>query len=150
MADTAGFGDLITIDPAGNEETIWSWMQDTPRRSNPLHVSLKPGSEGSPIPNKAYWLEVPPAQASEGTTVDAQIDRESNTITITGTGIESVTLYFNDQLVDLNRPVKFVCNGVESEQQIARNLSYALRLCDRGHNDPGRFYVAERRFDLAE
>lgn len=141
------FEDLVTIDPAGDEEAIWAWIQNNPRRSNPLHVSLRPGS---PIPNKVYWLEVPPQQSTGENRIDAVIDQETNTVTVTSQGIEQCTLYFNDQLLDLNRPVKFVCNGIESEQQIPRNLTNALRLCDRGHNDPGRFYVAQRNFDLAE
>jgi len=146
-AGAEGFGDLVHIEPAGDEAAIWAWIQENPRRANPAHVSLRPGS---PIPNKAYWLEVPPQQSSDENRVDAVIDREQNQITVTGEGIEQVTIYFNDQLVDLGRPVKFVCNGVESEQQIQRNLTNALRLCYGGQNDPGRFYVAFREFDLAE
>lgn len=136
-----------TIVPDATEADVWAWMQDHPRQGNPLHVTLRPGS---PIPNKAYWVQVPPVQGGEDTLVDVVVDRESNTVTVTGKGVESVTLYFNDQIVDLSKPVHVVCNGQASEHKIVRNLTVALDLITRGHNDPGRFYVAQKRFDLPQ
>ena len=136
-----------TIQGDADEAAVLAWVLATPRAANPLSVSLRPGT---PIPNKAYWLEVPRTETTPETLVKADIDRETNTVTVAGTGVDSVTLYFNDQLLDLSKPVHVVCNGVSSEHQLSRNLATALDLMYRGTNDPGRFYVAVRTFDLKE
>ena len=70
-------------------------MQEHPRAANPARVTLVPGS---PIPNKAYWVEIPPIDAEGGASITAEADRESNTVTVTANGVDTVTLYFNDKL----------------------------------------------------
>ena len=82
-------------------------------------------------------------------TITAEADRASNTITITGEGVESVMIYFNDELVDLDKPVKIVLNGREREDVIPRSLDDLLALIVRGTSDSGKIYVARRSYDLA-
>ena len=104
---------------------------------------------GSPIPSKAYWIEVPPTEG-DGIVIQAEADREANRISVTGSGVASVTLFLNDELVDLERPVTIVLNGVEQTDVIPRSVDDMLRLLKRGTSDPGKFYVAAKTYDLPE
>ncbi len=143
-AREAGFENVL-IKPGASEADIWAWAQDTPRVANPVHVTLNARTG-----QRAYWLKVPRTNLDQDVVVEGEIDRESNTITVRGDQIAQVDLFFNDQLLDLSKPVKVVVNGVESEHQFARSLTTALDLAFNGTSDPGRFYVSSRSFDLPE
>jgi hypothetical protein len=108
-------------------------------------VSLVPATLG---PFKSYWLETQRQEVLPGMRVDAEIDRGANKIEIKSEGIRSVTLYFNDVMLDLDKPVKLVLNGSEKEEKIARSLDDTLTLMKRGTSDPGRVYVTSKNFDL--
>jgi hypothetical protein len=134
-----------TIKPDAQEPDILAWMQAHPRVSNPSEVVLIPGT---PIPNKAYWIEVPPFDGLGKASVKAKADRSTNTITIDGEGVTSIVLYFNDALVDMDKPVKVLCNGAEHVDQIPRNLTTTLNLMFQSRSDPGKLYTATKPYDL--
>jgi len=133
------------VKPEGTEDDVWAWIQDHPRISNPADVVLLPGT---PLPYKAYWLEVPPWDGQGTAIVKGTIDRASNTIKIDGEGVTGVILYFNDILVDLDKPVKVVCNGSEHLDVIPRSLGTMLDLYVSSRSDPGKLYMATRTYDL--
>lgn len=143
--EEAGY-ESCELRPAASVDEIWAWAEEHPRVANPSSVTL---ALGSPIPNKAYWIEVPPTEG-EGVVIQAEADREANKITVTGSGVPSVTLFLNDQLVDLDRPVTIVLNGVEQTDVIPRSVDDMLSLLKRGTSDPGKFYVAAKTYDLPE
>lgn len=136
-----------TLEAEVKNEALQAWIQAHPRNSNPDKVVLVPGS---PIPTKAYWLSVPPTAVEEGTLVQAEIDRAANKITVTGKGVRSVTLFFNDVLVDLSKPIHVSLNGQTQELVVPRSLDDYLDLLYRGTSDCARIYVASRTFDLPE
>jgi hypothetical protein len=142
--DAAGYGNC-TVKPDGSEEDIWAWIEKNPRVSNPAEVVLVPGS---PFPIRAYWLEVPALDTQGGARITGKIDRATNTVTVDAEGIASTTLYFNDQLVDLDKPVKVVCNGSENVALIPRNLPLTLQLMYQSRSDPGKVYTANKTFDV--
>lgn len=144
-ADAAEHGNC-ELRPAATTAEMWAWAEAHPRVSNPNKVTL---ALGAPIPNKAYWIEVPSTDGV-GLTIHAEADREANKITVTGTGVPSVTLFLNDELVDLSRPLTIVLNGVEQTTMIPRSLDDMLSLLKRGTSDPGKFYVAAKTFDLPQ
>ena len=80
---------------------------------------------------------------------DGVIERETNTITIEGQGFSLATLYLNDELVDLDKPVRVVCNGVETSGLLPRRLSTALDLLVDGTSDANCVYVVEASFDAS-
>jgi len=125
---------------------IWAWMQETRRRSNPEQVVLRPGQ---PFPNKAYWVVVPPIAYGEDARLVAKADRASNTITIEAKGITSVEVFLNDSLVDLEKPVKVVCNGAVNEDVIPRSFAFMMTSIYTSRSDPGKLYTASRSYDLA-
>jgi hypothetical protein len=134
-----------TLKPDAQEADILAWMQEHARMSNPAEVILTPGT---PIPNKAYWIEVPPFDGVGIAKIKAKADRSTNTISIDGEGVTSVILYFNDLIVDLDKPVKVVCNGAEHLDQIPRSLTTTLNLMYSSRSDPGKVYTATKQYDL--
>lgn len=128
------------------EEDIVAWIGENARDSNPTGVSFGPVR---PFSSKAYWLAVPPGEKPEGSRISAEVDRETNTITVESEKIDRVTLFFNDQIVDLGKPITITLNGEETQQIVPRDFAHALELAYIGTSDAGRFYVAERSFDIA-
>lgn len=141
----AGYNNC-TLKPDGSDADVWTWIQDHPRVANPPKITLA----GTPIPNNAYWLRIPPTD-TQGTAarIDAEIEPGTNTVKITSAGgIKNVTLRFNDQLVDLSKPVKIVLNGTAQESVMPRNLDDTLDMMFNGTSDPGRVYTATKSFDI--
>ena len=133
-----------TVDPEGREKEILGWLNDTERNGVPTNISLVPGS---PFPTRAYWLEVP-AGDEDGALVEARVDRDTNTIHVDATLVPTVTLLFNDLLVDLSKPVKVVINGVEHTDLLPRSYRTCLKLIFQGTNDPGRVFVAKKAYSV--
>ena len=140
-----GYGNC-TIAPDAQEEDIWRWIQETTRNPNPTEVTILPGT---PFPNGAYWLSMPPWDGEGTARIHGKVDRETNTITIEGSGVVSVSVSFNDALVDLSKPVKVICNGVESEELVPRSVDELLNFAFTSRNDPGKLYYATRQYGLA-
>lgn len=137
--------DNATIQAEGKETDVWSWMQAHPRVANPSEVVLY---VGSPAPNRAYWLEVRPSDGQGTPYLKAKVDRATNTITVEGEGVPKFSVFFNDVLVDLDKPIKVVANGTANERTVPRSLQRTLDLVLNSRSDPGKFYVASMEFDL--
>jgi enterochelin esterase-like enzyme len=133
-----------TLKADGTEADVWAWIGVQKRAANPTEVALWPGL---PAPLRAYWIET--SWDGQGSAwLKASCDRSTNTITITGEGVTKVTVYVNDVLLDLDKPVKVVCNGTESTGTIPRNLERTVGLVLKGRNDPGKVYVNFKQYDL--
>ena len=133
-----------TVSADGREPEILAWMDGVSRPSVPEKVVLVPGR---PFPTRSYWIQVE-AGDEEGARVEATVDRASNTITIEADVVPRVTVLFNDDLVDLSKPVKVIVNGVENEDQLPRSFRTCLSLIFRGTSDPGRVFVASRTYSV--
>lgn len=134
-----------TMMPDAKEADLLAWVLEKSRRSHPESVVLR---AGSPFPTKAYWVEIPPHDGQSTARLVAKADRSTNTVTITAEGITNVTLYFNDILLDLGKPVKVVCNGSEHEDEVPRNFSATMDQIYRGRSDPGKLYTAVKSYDI--
>ncbi|MBI5365193.1 MAG: hypothetical protein HZA53_18590 [Planctomycetes bacterium] len=135
--------DNSTLKPEAKEADIWAWIQDHPRVSNPVNVVI---SAPPQTQTRAYWVQVP--QFDAAVHVEATVDRGTNTITIDADGATEVILFLNDTLVDLDKEIKFKRNGTETVEKVVRNLQTALNTMARGPSDPGKLFVATRRFDI--
>jgi hypothetical protein len=140
----AGFGNC-TLQQDGNDLAAWTWASELRRTANPTKVNLV---LGTPAPFQAYWLMTEPQEVEPGTRVDAEVDRAANKLTITAKGVKRVTVYFNDVLLDLDKPIIVSCNGVEREEKIARSLEDCVSYVKRRTCDGGRVYVASKVYDL--
>lgn len=121
-----------------------AWLLERPRSAHPPHVSLTPITASG---GKAYWLEAAGFDVAAAPNIEAQVDREANRITITAKGMASGAVYLNDALVDLDRPVELVCNGVTRTERPQRNLEFLLHQAFNS-NDASRIYTAKIEFDL--
>ena len=79
------------------------WMAKYTRNPYPSTVVWCQGDNGRPY---FYWLGVPDSETKKGNELRASI--KNNTVTITKCDYSQVTLYLNDQLVDLDKAVKVV------------------------------------------
>ncbi len=139
----AGYNNC-TVKPEATVADIWAWIQQSPRVSYPSKVTLAPGV---PIPNKAYWLSIPPTEGVQGV-VKGEADRATNTIVVTTPAVRNITIFFNNELVDLSKPVKIVINGRERQEKITPSVDEWLALFLSGASDAGRVYVARRDYDV--
>ncbi len=136
--------DNCTLDSTGESKDIWAWMQEHPRTSYPTKIHYWPNDDLA----RLNWIEVPRGSAEEGAEVTASIDAGSNTITVDGTGVGSVTLYLSDAMVDLDRPLHIVGNGANKEVKVERSMRMFMEEAYRSRIDPGQVYVAMELVDL--
>jgi poly(3-hydroxybutyrate) depolymerase len=123
---------------------FWEWARDRRRALMPGELFLAPPNQYAA---KAYWLKLDGFDPNEAPLVTAAVDRSTNTITLTGRGVTSVWISFNDRLLDLSQPVTVVLNGEGQQHEIQRNLSTTLDvLVNTG--DPGRLIVAQMKYDF--
>lgn len=137
----------VTVKPDARLEDVWGWIKKTTRIANPAAVTFVPSSNIG----GCYWLTAEgfDPEAEEKPEIQAEIDREKNVIAITSKGIASVTVMLNDALVDLDREVQVICNGVDHKDTFQRNLTTALDQFFNS-NDAGRIYTAYQLYDLPE
>ncbi|MFN0006347.1 MAG: hypothetical protein ACKVXR_00440 [Planctomycetota bacterium] len=135
--------DTVTLLAEGGEKELWSWMQENARHSAPEKVTVMPGD---PFPTRVAWLQISPS--AHDARVTGRIERETNTIQIESHGAHKATVLLHDGLLDLDRPVRFLCNGIEQSGAVTRSLSTALDLLHDGTSDPVCVYVARAELDL--
>jgi len=134
----------VTIKPEAKEPEIWAWIQDHPRMSNPPQVVIAAPAQTR---MRAYWLAT--QEYDSPIALQGSIDKGTNTITIEGEGATEVTILLNDELVDLDREVKFVLNGAAPLiDKIPRNVSTMLATMRTATSDTGKVFVAQRKLDL--
>ena len=131
-----------TVEAAADEAAIWDWMGQQQRNAYPENVRVV---VGTPFPSRVSWLRL--ASIDPKANAKASIDREAGVVRIEAPGVSYVTLYLNDRLVDLDRPLTVHCNGLRHQVQVQRNIATTLDLIADGTSDPGCVYVAEVSLD---
>ena len=106
------------LEAEGSAVQAWDWMSKNPRRAYPDHITFVPRQDND---RAAHWITLSGFQASEGPRIDAKADKTTNTVTIDAQKISDLFVYLNDELVDLDKPVKFVVNGTLHESMLERN-----------------------------
>ena len=99
-------------------------MTKNPRRAYPDHITFAPKRDND---RAAHWLSLSGFQATESPRIDAKADRATNTVTIDSQKISDLLIYLNDELVDLDKPVKFVVNGTPHERTLERNAPEMIK-----------------------
>ena len=143
-ADAAalGFTDITSL-AGGGEAELWDWAQRHPRRRFPAKVNLVPGEI---FPSSVYWLRSASYNFDSRATVT--LDRATNSATVEADGIWRLSLHLNDEMLDLEREIRVVVNGVESKHQVTRNLASALEWLREGFSDTRSVYSARLDLDL--
>ncbi len=143
--EAAGYDNSTAVADAGEKE-IWEWLSGRRRTAVPAQVDLAPLDRAG---SSAYWIEIVGADPADDPSISASADRASNTITIRARNTPAVRLFFNDRLVDLDKPVRVVINGVEHEHRFERSLLQTLNRAFQSV-DPGRVFTAQRDYDVTE
>lgn len=100
-----------------NDKSTMRWMSRYNRDPYPdrvvWHQDGDVRASSNPPQHRMYWLGVDDNYAHDGTPdrADARIDRATNTVQIATEGYSRLYLYLNDQMLDLDRPVRVVVNG---------------------------------------
>jgi hypothetical protein len=126
------------VAPEGGVTQAWEWIGSTPRTSHPTEITFTPKSDYA---RSVYWISFVGFQVSEGPRVHAKADKASNTITVDAQKIADIVVYLNDELVDMDKPVKIVINGTTHERTIERNATVMLDTQYSG-GDWGRVFTA--------
>lgn len=143
-AKVAGIESIVLDADAGEPEFI-AWFAGKTRVNYPEKISVVPQGR---YPYRSHWVQFAPVSDTEGVRVDAEFNRETNTITLTSSGIREVSVFLCDEMVDLSKPVKVIANGVESTNTFPRSITTFMDFLKRGKNDAGRVFVATKQFHL--
>lgn len=122
-----------------------AWMQTFTRNPVPQRVAWY---QDDVTHDRFYWLAVPQGTAEKGDRVIAQ--RKGQTIEIVEyEGVEKLTVLLNDQVVDLDKPVKIEFQGhALFDGRVERTIaSIASTLVDR--SDPGLVFDAAVMVELS-
>lgn len=106
------------VEAEGTAAQAWDWITKNPRNAYPPHISFVPKRDTT---QAAHWISLGGFQASEGPRIEAKADRATNTVTVDAQKISDLVIYLNDELLDLEKPVKFVINGTQHERTLERN-----------------------------
>lgn len=132
-----GFGNC-TVDVLATPAAVWEWIGKTPRIAYPTHISFAPKTDNARM---LHWLSLVGFQAVEEPMIDAKVDKATNTITIEAQKFAELVIWLNDELVDLDKPVRFVINGTTEERVLERNATEMVKNQYYG-GDWGRVFTA--------
>lgn len=105
-------------EPEGGASKAWEWMTKNPRKAYPPELTYVPKNDRA---GSAPWLSLVGFQISEQPRVEARAEKATNTITIEAHKVSNLVVFLNDELVDLDKPVRFVINGAPHERKVERN-----------------------------
>ncbi|MEN1681354.1 MAG: transglutaminase domain-containing protein [Planctomycetota bacterium] len=142
-ADPAGYRHLVTIYPNKGhwmdrqDASSVPWMAAVTRDPFPAKVVWR---QDDVTHSRFYWLSVGDRPAKKGDTVVATLDGQS--IDLDSKGCDEVTLLLNDEMLDLDRPVRVTSAGqVVFQGTVDRTLATIGRtLAERG--DPRGVFSA--------
>lgn len=136
----------VTVSGGASDDEILAWMGDKQRDPYPTHVTFAPASAQTLATS---WISLRGASPEDGSTLEAKVDRETNTVTIDTENVVSINLFLNDVLVDLDQPVKVILNGRLEEAMMARNQRTMVELI-YGQGDWGRVFTASGTYNVEE
>lgn len=94
----------------GVDKAAVPWMAKYTRNPYPDRVVW---CQGDVMKAAFNWLGVSPGEAEKGKQLIANVKAETNTVEIEASDYKKVTIYLNDEMVDLDKAVKVVMDGKE-------------------------------------
>jgi hypothetical protein len=133
---------------ADTDADIVAWLEQQVRNPYPTKVKFSYPSNNI---LDSYWIEAAgvDVNADGGAKLEAEVDRATNTITITASQVGSVVLSFNDVLVDMDKKVNVVINGVAKEALLQRNQRLMIESVF-GQRDWGSIKTATASYEVTE
>ncbi|MCT4602630.1 MAG: hypothetical protein N4A59_06990 [Marinifilum sp.] len=97
------------------------WMAEFKRNPLPQKIVWRQDNRHH---EQFYWLWNHNHQSRAGGEIIASYDSKSNTVNVSKSYTNHVQVYLNDQMLNLNKPVRIVYNGKEVQRKkLARNIS---------------------------
>ena len=109
-AEHTAFPDVV--EPAPHE--LSAFLRETRKVLAPSRVRFTTRSKPS---NSAYWLQLTDFEATEAApiTVTVEVDRDANQVVVTAPlAVRAYSIYLNDELVDMDRPLRILHRGEET------------------------------------
>lgn len=121
------------------------WMAKFQRNPLPKQIVWKQSS--SPV-DFFYWLSVPVAQIEGGGEIEAEYNRQNNSINILSNYSSRLSLHLNDDMLDLDQPVTVQYQGQSIyEGKVERNIlniyNSTLHKADYDYSFPGLLEVID-------
>jgi predicted esterase len=117
---------------------VLRWADKRPRNAYPRDVLRLPHAGIMPLSRRVFWVESDTRQGVVRVRV-----RDGNHIDIESRWARAVTLYLNDRIVDLDRPVQITVNGEQlPPHRPRRSIEYAIEQV-RALGDAGRVATDE-------
>ena len=132
-----------------NDKSTMQWMARYTRNPYPDRVVWHQDGQARPESNPPrfhlYWLGVDESYRLDGTidTADARIERDTNTIHLTTTGYQRLHIYLNDQMLDLDKPVRVVVNGRTVFESVVEQSADVTAEVFEQRGDPASVYTAK-------
>lgn len=86
------------------------WMAKYERQALPSHIVWRQEDVVRPA---FYWLGVDKGEARPGMRVDATFESKTNGVEITRCDYKNITIFFNDEMLNLDKPVRVTYKGRE-------------------------------------
>ncbi len=114
------------------------WMAEHTRDRFPKRIVWK---QDDVTHTRFYWLAIDPDRRKARSEITASL--EGQTIHLQSDDVPLITVRFNDQMIDLNQPIKIIANGeVVMENKLKRQIRHiAASLQERG--DPKYVFSAQ-------
>jgi hypothetical protein len=116
------------------------WMAQYTRNPYPKKVVWV---QGDVMKESFYWLGVPLTEAGKGSKVVATLDRSDNAVDVEWCDYSQLTLYFNDDMLDLNKPVKVLFGGRELFNGMLERNANTIRRNLLAREDPAYAFPAQ-------
>ena len=114
------------------------WLQQYRRNPYPTHIVWQQAD----VPHSHfYWLSAPVNQLQRGNTVRLML--EGNTVNITQCDYTQLTLHFNDELVNLDRPIIIKYKGKKLFKGKLPRTTANLKATLAQRNDPRYMFPAQ-------
>lgn len=116
------------------------WMSHYTRNPYPTKVVWV---QGDVMKESFYWLGVPLAEAAKGTKLAASLDRDTNTVDIEWCDYTQLTVYLNDEMLDLSKPVRILFGGHELFNGLVERNANNIRRNLLAREDPAYAFPAQ-------
>ncbi len=135
---------------AAAQGEISKWTKEVQRDLFRSKVVIAPNHD---LYHKAYWIELGTVEPLDSVAkedrpyLEAVVNKEENKIDIKTKSVSSFVMLLNDDIVDLDKEVTVVVNGVPEKQKRSRQFSLLQKLI-WSRFDPNQLFTVEWRMSV--
>ncbi|MFO0980365.1 MAG: hypothetical protein U1E76_01255 [Planctomycetota bacterium] len=148
-AEQADISPLLGAKNVADNAGVLAWLKESPAKNvNPMKIKHRTADSSR---GANFWLDADvdavdaKTPLGEYPSYEAEANRETNEIIIKcSSRVRTLRVYLNDQLADLDKPVKIIVNGTARyEGKVARDLRTMFECCYKTNSNAniGAVYV---------